>query len=230
MAEIAKTLDQGLELLRVVSDEGPGTVADLAERSGLNRTVVHRLVTTLERRRYVQRDDRGDVGLGPALIELGEQVRPNLRAAAAVPLKILAGAVHETAVLSIADGDEAVAIDQVEDLGHIIRVDYRPGLRHPLHRAAHGRAILAFRSETAPSDPGLVEIRRRGYALSHDELQAGAAGIASPIFDGQHNVIASIGIVAPVDRMPAERRAADAVVEAAAATSRQLGQTGLSRS
>ena len=47
-----------------VSDGGPGSVAEIAERSGLNRTVAHRLIATLEARGYLRRGPYGDFSLG----------------------------------------------------------------------------------------------------------------------------------------------------------------------
>ncbi len=228
MAEISKTLDQGLALLDEVAANGPGSVADLAERCGLNRTVAHRLITTFVQRGYLRRDHEGHVALGPALMALGERVEVTLRSAARIPLRVLGGKLKETAVITVAEDGEAVALDQFAHFGrHLLRVDYRPGFRHPLDRAAHGKAILAFRDDDGLG-PRLdaeerARIRRRGYAESHDELQQGAAGLAAPVFGPDGRVVASIGVVAPVDRMPERRMAARAVLEAAAATSRNLG-------
>ncbi len=226
MTEISKTLDQGLTLLDEVGANGAGTVADLAARCGLNRTVAHRLVNTLVGRGFLRRDENGQVALGPALMVLGEQVETSLRGAAQIPLRVLSGKLKETAVITVAEDGEAVALDQFAHM-HLLRVDYRPGFRHPLDQAAHGKAILAFRDDE-DSGPRLdpeerTRIRRRGYADSQGELQQGAAGLAAPVFGPDGRVVASIGIVAPADRMPDRRVAARAVLEAAAAVSRNLG-------
>ena len=235
MPEIAKTLDQGLMLLDDVAERGPGSVSDVAQRTGLNRTVAHRLISTLETRGYLRRDPDGLVTLGSTLLGMGERVETDLRGAARIPLQVLTATMRETAVLTVPDGDEAVAIDQ--DAGpaghHLVRVDYRPGMRHPLDKAAHGTAILAFRDESreASTLPGDEQrrIRERGYAVSHDELQLGASGIASPVFGRDGTVVASLGIVAPVERFPDESQAARAVLAAAADTSRALGYTKIRR-
>ncbi len=223
--EIAKTLDQGLMLLDAVAEHGPGTVADLADRSGLNRTVTHRLVATLEQRGFLRRSEDGRVALGPALLDLGDRVETDLRAATRIPLQVLSGRTRETAVVTVPDGVEAVAVEQNNGFYHMLRVDYRPGFRHPLDRAAHGKAILAFMADPPLALPAeeAEAIRRRGYAVSRDELQLGAAGLAAPVFARGSQVIASIGIVAPLDRIPPQRDAARAVLEAAAEASRNLG-------
>ncbi len=212
-------------LLDAVAEHGPGTVADLADRSGLNRTVTHRLVATLEQRGFLRRSDDGRVALGPALLDLGDHVETDLRAATRIPLRVLGARTKETSVVTVPDGTEAVAVEQNNGLYHMLRVDYRPGFRHPLDRAAHGKAILAFLADPPLELPAAeaATIRRRGYAVSRDELQLGAAGLAAPVFAHGSRVIASIGIVAPLDRIPPEREAARAVLEAAAEASRNLG-------
>ncbi len=212
-------------LLDAIAEHGPASIAELAGRTGLNRTVVHRLVATLDQRGFARRRDDGSVALGPSLLDLGDHVESDLRAVARIPLQVLAARTGETAVITVPDGAEAVAIDQANTLRHVIRVDYRPGFRHPLDRSAHGKAILAFMDEPPmPPDRGEAGvIRRRGFAVSRDELQAGAAGLAAPVFRRGGAVVASIGIVAPLDRMPGEETAARAVIEAAAETSRGLG-------
>ena len=48
-SETSQTLDRGLRVLRVLADSAEGlTVTELSHRLDVNRTVVHRLVSTLE--------------------------------------------------------------------------------------------------------------------------------------------------------------------------------------
>ncbi len=44
-------------------------------------------------------------------------------------------------------------------------------------------------------------IKQRGYSMTKGEWNPGALGVASPIFDHQENVIASIGVLGPEYRM-----------------------------
>lgn len=237
--ETAKTVDQALALLEGLADGGPGSAAELAARVGCNRTVAHRLLETLAGRGAVRRDGDGRWMLGLRLAELGGAVERDVRDAARGALEQLAAETGETALLAIPDGDEAVAVDQVV-AGHAVQVRYRPGFRHPLARGAHGLAILAFSDPAtvdrlaagAEDDPDdlrdrLAAVRRNRVALSHDELQLGAAGVAAPVLDGvAGRVAASVGVVAPLGRLPAGSGpvdAVDAVRRAAEAASAALG-------
>lgn len=226
--ETSKTVDRALILLRAVGEHAPASSADLARRTGLNRTVVHRLLATLEQHGFVRRSAHG-YGIGTAPLELADRVETSVRERARPVMRRLAHEFAETAVLSVVDGDEAVALDQVFGGRHMVQVRYRPGFRHSLAVGAHGRAILAFADESvtqtllaaAPEPAALRELlaltRERGWAFSHDELQLGASGLAVPLFDGRGRAIASVGIVAPVARFPDTACLAAATVAAVAA-------------
>lgn len=182
--ETSRTVDRALVLLRAVSEHAPASSAELARRTGLNRTVVHRLLTTFAAHGFVRRD-AGGYTLGTALVELGGRVQARLRERARPALESLAARFGETAVLTVPDGQDAVAIDQVLGGEHPLRVQYAPGFRHPLTMGAHGRAIMEGR-----------------WAVSHGELQLGASGLAAPVFDARGIAVASVGIVAPSNRFP----------------------------
>jgi IclR family KDG regulon transcriptional repressor len=222
--ETSQTVDRALVLLRTVGAHAPVTSSELARRTGYNRTVVHRMLATLHAHGFVRRAADG-YALGMALVELGGLVHAAVRERTRTALEVLAARFGETAVLSVPDGLDAVALDQVLGGEHMVRVQYAPGFRHPLHLAAHGRALLAF-ADPATVDRALADhaelrdelqaTRRRGWAVSHDELQLGASGLAAPLLDARGRAIASIGIVAPVNRFPDVGELAAATVEALA--------------
>jgi DNA-binding IclR family transcriptional regulator len=225
--ETSRTVDRALVLLRAVGEHGPAGSAELARHTGLNRTVVHRLLATLAARGFVQRDAEG-YALGTALVELGSRARADVRQRARPVLERLSAQFGETCVLTVADDVDAVAVDQVLGSEHLVRVEYAPGFRHPLAVGAHGRAVLAFadralvdRVMAACAEPSALEsalaaTRERGWAVSHDELQFGASGVAAPLLDEQGAAMASVGIVAPVTRFPDVDEVATATLAAIA--------------
>lgn len=200
-SEISQTLDRGLQLLEMVVEQPSGlAIGELADRLGVGRTVVYRLVATLERHALVHRDSEGRVRLGLGLLTLAQAAQPLLRQLAQPILRELADAVGATAHLTRAEGDEAVAVAVVEPRWTDYHVGYREGARHPLSRGASGRAILAGRHGV--TDP----------VSSTGELQVGAYGIAVPV-PGWQGVEISIGVVALA---PLEPNAEREVVNAAA--------------
>jgi DNA-binding IclR family transcriptional regulator len=231
--ETSKTVSQSLRLLLALGDGG-GSVAALSRRLDLHRTVTQRLLATLREHGFVQRTADGDYQLGMALVDLASRVDNPVRRAAQQPMLHLFEQVAETVALTVREGDEAVSADQLVVPGRLVRAEYPPGFRHPLDRAAAGRAILAFadpatvsRLVTAGSDgealaAGLAEIRRAGFAFTSNELSQGAAGLAAPVRDGTGYAVASVGIVAPSERFPAPERVAGLVTATAAEISRAL--------
>ena len=203
--ETSQTLDRGLRLLEILAARDQGqTVTDLAEALDVARPVVYRLLATLEDHGLVAVDGAGRYRLGFGLVPLGGRLLPALRAAAEPHLRLLADEVGATAHLTVADGDDGVAVAVVEPSATAYHVAYRTGSRHPLDRGAAGKAILGGRRSPA---------QRRRWYLTTGELQEGAVGLAAPLGHGQ--IEASVGVVA-LGRID-ERRIGPAVVNAAAA-------------
>ncbi|MFE6780036.1 IclR family transcriptional regulator [Streptomyces sp. NPDC057702] len=202
-AETSQTLDRGLRVLKLLADTDHGlTVTELSNKLGVNRTVVYRLLATLEQHALVRRDIGGRARVGLGVLRLGRQVHPLVREAAMPALRALAEDIGATAHLTLVDGAEALAVAVVEPTWTDYHVAYRAGFRHPLDRGAAGRAILAARG-------GLADL---GYALTHGELEAGASGAAAPLL-GVTGIEGSVGVVMLTDAVP--ERVGPRVVEAA---------------
>ncbi|MER5934176.1 IclR family transcriptional regulator [Streptomyces sp. NPDC002054] len=210
MPEISKTADQALALLLSIGEEGGATAAALADRLGMHRTVAHRLLATLEQRGFVGRRSDG-YELGLVLRHLAARVEPELLQVARVVMDELSATTGEATMLSLREGNDAVTAALVPGTRHLVRVALEPGFRHPLHVGAAGRAILAclddrIRRRVVDASPApavlreqLKEIRRLGYASSHDELQEGLCGIAAPVI-GESGLVASLSLTVPLTR------------------------------
>ncbi|MED7929408.1 helix-turn-helix domain-containing protein [Nonomuraea sp. LP-02] len=207
-AESVQTLERGLRLLRLLADGKAGrTPTELAGELQLSRPVVYRLLTALMAEGFVRRDAEGRVHLGFGVLVLAQAVQPLLRAAAVPTLRRLAEEVGATAHLTVAEGDDGLAVAVVEPSWTDMHVAYREGSRHPLTRGAAGQAILALREG------------RGDYFVSEGQLQEGARGVAAPV-TGLPWLEASVGVVT---FGPLDERAGARVVAAAAELSAALG-------
>ncbi|MBA3780570.1 helix-turn-helix domain-containing protein [Nocardioides sp. InS609-2] len=183
-AETSQTLDRGLRVLKVLAETQAGlTVTELASELAVNRTVVYRLVATLEQHGLVRRDSRSRLHVGLGVLHLASAVQPVLRDQAAPVLRQLAETLGCTAHLTVADGDEALALAVVEPSWTDFHVSYRVGARHPLTQGAAGKAILLGRDGDGSA-----------YVVTTGELQSGAHGLAAPV-RGVEGLEASVGIV-----------------------------------
>ncbi len=191
----SKTLDRGIRLLELLltPDAAAGlTITQLAAGLEVGRPVVYRLVATLEQHRLVVRRDGGRVRLGAGLTRLAAGVTPVISAEALPVLRRLADSCGATAHLTIAEGDQALALVVVEPSWTDVHVAYRSGARHPLTQGAAGRAILAGRD-------GRFEL-----VATDGELQSGAHGLALPLHRSSPHpatLDASVGVVSlePLD-------------------------------
>lgn len=214
----AQTLGRGLAVLSLIGDSPDGMrIAEIAEATGLNRSAIGRLLGALEASGYVVRRD-GLVTIGYRAARLAMHARSALIATAGPILEDLAAAANATAALSVGAGDEVECIQSVEPPGSLIHVAYRPGLRHPNHRGASGRAVMASLPGDAPN-PELARIRKAGFAESRGELQPGACGVAAPVYGTPSG--ASLAVVG-LDESVMSAATTGPLVEAAAALTRLL--------
>ncbi len=222
----SRTLSRGLALLTALGENNDGaTVSGLAEATGLDRAVLYRLLDTLTAEGFVTRDNETrKYRLGLAMLELGVRAAAGLevRRLAGPPLRALMEEVGETACLAVRDREDLVVVEVIEPPDRFVQVNYRIGFRHPLGTSAHGKALMAFLPDGA-RDPELQPVRQRGVAYTRDELEAGASGVAAPVFDHTGKAVAAVGIVAPSARLPEPEQVALRVLRAAREISERLG-------
>jgi IclR family acetate operon transcriptional repressor len=123
----------------------------------------------------------------------------------------------------------------------------RPHLRElvPCHCTAAGKALLAWReswreavleqplrSFTDRTTTGPESLRRelgrtvaRGYAIEDREYEPDTRGLGAPVFAATGEAVAALAVVAPTDRLPADRygQIGEVVTGAAGALSAELG-------
>lgn len=186
----SQTLSRGIRMLELLAEHGePISIAALSRALDLHRSIAYRILRTLEDHRLVIRDSAGLVQLGPRMAALARGVFHDLRSAALPELTELANELAMTAFLVVLDQDECVTLVSVEPRHAVAAVAQHPGTRHPLSAGAPGIAIQsrltpqqwAAHAPGAPLREEALEARRRGYALSHDEVIPGLRSVAAPL-------------------------------------------------
>lgn len=244
-------LVKAMALLEELAGEGEATPARLAELTGEPRSSVYRLLATLRELDYVEPGaGSGTVRLSLRMFALGSAVvaRYDVREAARPVLERLHEATGETVFLCVRRENMAVCIDRIAG-SRVVLLELGLGGSMPLHLGAAPRSILAFEpeaeweryvreaalesgTELAPHDPEalLAELRatrRRGYAISDEDVTPGIASIGAPVFDhsGRVRGSLSIGGVRQLILAP-PAGTATLVVEGAREVSRTLGHRG----
>jgi DNA-binding IclR family transcriptional regulator len=223
MTEI-QSLARGLKILNLLENTLDGvSVTELADALEVDKGSASRLVSTLARYGYVERDDvTRRYHLGPQVVLLSRSVltRLPLREAAKPFLRQLMERTGECAHLAVLAQGKALYIDQVESSA-TLRVNAAVGTMNPLHCTALGKVFLAFGEAELPTslerftpatihDPqalrqNLAEARSLGYTLDDEEFDPGVRCIAVPVFDFRGKVAGSIGISGPSSRVTRDR-------------------------
>lgn len=214
--EFVESLARGLAVVSALGAPQPLPITAVARRTGLPRATVRRSLITLEHLGYARAED-GLFRLTPRVLELGFTClsRLTLPQIALPHLAELTEQVHESASMSILDGDDIHYVARVPTV-RIMSVTITVGTRFPAYATSMGRVLLAglgeaerarylARADLAPITPGTVtspgelgrildEVSRQGHAMVNEELEAGLRSIAVPIRDGAGRVAAAVNV------------------------------------
>jgi DNA-binding IclR family transcriptional regulator len=223
-------------------------ISALAARLGLAKSTVHRLVSTLVEYGILEQNrDNGKYRPGLALFELGMLVRRKMDTAteASAAMMALRATTGETVQLAIFEGS-SVLYTRIFESQQGVRMSVQIGSRAPAHCTAVGKVLLAFQSaevirdvvaaglarltDNTMVDPKVLEselasVRARDYAIDDEESEVGLRCAAAPIRDHSGQVVAAIGVSAPVQRMSkkALHACVPSVTAAGEGISRRLG-------
>jgi len=229
MSESIRAVERALDVLMCFTSQTPElTMTQISELVGLNKSTVHRLLATLERKRFVERDpETGVYRLGIRLVQMAflTMEHNDLRRLAAPFLHSLCDQYHENVNLTVLDDTDVVYVDVIES-SQRVKLAASPGQRLPAFCTASGKAILAFVPEENVKSilergmarytqntilsqkaffENIEEARERGFALSEQEFEEGINAIAAPIFNSKSKPIASVSVAGPAYRLTRER-------------------------
>lgn len=228
-------------------------VSELARRTRMAKSTVHRLCMHLVDAGYLAKTDRRAFSLTLGVFELGSVALAPYSAGqdASRFLQQLSVLTGETSHLAILDGGDVVYVDKIETL-QSEKVPSRVGQRNPAHCTALGKVMLAWNPaacEQLPLVDGrlraftphtitspavlrqeLATVHATGVAYDHEERNLGIRCVAAPVRNHVGAVIAAISVCGPTGRMTEERltQVAHVVRQASAGLSRQLGWRGAS--
>ncbi|MHB1171210.1 MAG: IclR family transcriptional regulator [Lacisediminihabitans sp.] len=242
---------RALSVLKLLSGSSTGlTLSEIAEHLDLPVTTVHRVLGVLESERFVRRSrSNRRYFLGPAVRDL-TQANYFKQSPLVSPHNAVARASQEsgeTVFLAELSGTEVVCLALAESR-HPLRLFVRVGQSMPLHAAAAARTLLAWRDhesvrkligakplvaytvDTPTNADEVIEhlglIRERGYDLCESELDENVWAVSAPVRSSTDDVVASVTLAAPMQRMTSagdRAKAIDTVFRAAAAMAADLG-------
>jgi IclR family KDG regulon transcriptional repressor len=220
-------------------------MTEIAAKVGLHKSTAHRLLATLEDKRFIQRDpNTGLYRLGLRLLRLIHVTlnHDDLLQLAIHHLLRLSEAFEENVHLTVLDETSVVYVHIIESPRRV-KLAAALGQSLPAHATASGKAILAFLPESELLnilERGMQrytkntiysvetflkdkqEIVEQGYAVSEQEYESDINAIAAPVLDADSYPVASISIAGPAYRLTKEH-----ILEIAPnllATARELSQ------
>jgi IclR family KDG regulon transcriptional repressor len=224
-------------------------MSELARHVGLDRSTTYRILLSLERTGFVEKDEKaGTYSLGLAAFEIGNAYlsQMDLIQVSKPIMTDLAQKVQETVHLAVLSDTEIVYVDKC-DSPRTLGVMSKIGQRGPVYCTALGKTLLAFQPEdeqsriireirlipltprTITSRQKLVQelrgIRKQGYALDRREIEEDVECIGAPIRNHIGDVIAAISISGPRRKIhtPDEKHFVSLVMETAAFISSKMG-------
>jgi IclR family transcriptional regulator, KDG regulon repressor len=247
-----QSVERTLDIVEALSVNRTGIgVTELSKTLNLHKSTVHRLLTTLMVRKYVEQDsESGKYRLSVKLFELGNAVlsKLNMRAHALPFLRELRERCRETVQLSIVDQNEVLFIDVLES-PEKIGVKAQIGERAPLYCTASGKIWLAGlpderfyevtrgiemkpRTQKTVTDFEVLKeqirrIKEEGVARDQGEYDEEMRGVAAAVKNYRGRTIACISIAVPASRFNEEnfKEFGVAVKETADKVSYSVGYT-----
>lgn len=249
MQDGVRVVDRVFDIIELLSQaQSPLSLSEIVSQSGISKTTVFRLLQTLSKRHYVEKDRNNCYSIGLKLIECvsyhinGLELQTESKPVLAELRRDLNLTVH----LGILDRHEVIYIEKM-DLYPTTRLYTQVGYRSPAYCSSMGKCLLACLSgneldkalygcrfehftkntftNTADFKKYLKKVREQGYAVDDQEYVIGHRCVGAPVFDYRGDAIASISASGTIKEISDEElpHIAEEVKKAAAALSSKMG-------
>jgi IclR family KDG regulon transcriptional repressor len=222
-----QSIDRAFDIIELLSKEPRSiTMTEIGRRLNLHKSTVHRLLSSLRERGYIEQDsETGNYKLGLGFVELASLYLNNLelKTEASPFLNQLTKMTGQTSFLAIMDAQEIVYIDKVESYNSLRRYTII-GKRRPMHATSLGKAMLSGMADKEIEDlypdreltvltkktistfddlmAEVRQIRARGWAKDDQENEKGTRCVGAPIFDYRDRVIAAVSLAWDINTHP----------------------------
>lgn len=238
-----------IALLKLVAESGTFTLSQLAAKSSLPASSVHRLLQPLLQAGLVERTDGQAYCAGSEFLRIASLVVRNAdvgKLARPILYRLWVDWEETCSLCVYKPATHLAVVVETIQTQHPLRFVIDPFAELSLTWGSLGRAILAnlppAEATAAMERPGLgplsglpqgapeemvdviTQARAQGFAHYRNET-VDAAGVAAPVYRGDGGVLGSLGITAPARRLPPDLvpAMAEAVMKAANELSELLG-------
>ncbi|MDL2264312.1 IclR family transcriptional regulator [Synergistaceae bacterium OttesenSCG-928-I11] len=230
MPDAVQVLDRALDIIEYLSAERqPRGPTDIAAATDLNKTTVYRLLSSLQQRGYIEKNEtNGTYRIGVKLVEVASNHINNLelQTEARPYLYEMQSELGLIVHLGILDKHEVVYVEKM-DINPNLRRYAQIGARVPAQCSSLGKCLLSglssdelahamrdcrFPKYTDRTITSLHELKRylqkvrqQGWAIDDEEYTSGQRCIGAPIYDYRGDIIAAISASGPTSLLTDER-------------------------
>lgn len=220
-----QTLHRSIQILRAFSlDNKMLTLTDLHNRTGLSKSSLQRILSTLVFEGLLQKNEETKkYQLGLELLFLGNLVEKNssLLSIAQPIMEEIQMKTGESVSLNVVEDNKRKCIGYIKSKHELQTLTF-VGQESPLYAGASAKVLLAhFSGETLEKFVDetdlekltektivmkdslfseIMKIREQGYAISFGERLKGAVSISAPIFNPFNEILAGLSLVVPSPR------------------------------
>jgi IclR family transcriptional regulator, acetate operon repressor len=242
-----QSIERAFAILRVLA-RGPVGVTEIAERTGLPKSTVSRILAALESEGAVEQPEAGGgYAIGTALATLGGAASPtaSLRSIVRPFIEALATQTGGSAGFTMIDGREVYWVDNVDDGDELVTLADQTGQSFPLHTVPTGLALLSrfdpdalseylARPLEALHDHTVIDVDElramlasfgNGTVVSLERVDAGINAFAAPFRGPDGDWVGALYVQGPSFRFPGDENvqlAESLVSEAATELSQRL--------
>lgn len=248
-----QSLDRAFNILEIISEHQSGiSLTDLSERSGLHKSTVFRLASSLMENGYIEQTANSLYKITYKMYEIGSRVYENLSIieAARDSLEKLVKEVGEVGHLVIRNDTKIIYIDKINSGRNSAIMGSSIGSTAPMYCTSVGKAMLfnakekeiknlwekskiVGRTESTITDvEDFIEdikiSKERGYSIDNEENELGIRCIGAPIYNSTNNICGALSISGPISRINSEtlESYAQPLIEATQEISRKMGYLG----
>jgi IclR family transcriptional regulator, KDG regulon repressor len=220
MQNTVQSIERVFDILELLSHESKGlSLTEIGRRLDLHKSTVHRLLTVLKNRGYIEKDvESGWYRLGPGFVELSSLFLNSveLKTEAEPLLRQLSRITGQTVFLATLQNREVVYLDKVEQYNSLRKYSII-GQRRPLFCTSLGKAMIMYKPleevqallqgvefqqftpNTLPDFEALLKdlalSSARGWAVDDEEYEPNVRCIGAPIRDYRETVVAAVSAV-----------------------------------
>jgi len=225
MSDNVRVADRVFDIIeQLAQSDSPMGLTEIAKGTGMSKSTVHRLLSTMYSRHYVEKNPDNTYTIGHKMIEtVSYHINGLELLTESKPfLSNLRIELNLTAHLGILDGAEVIYVEKM-DLYPDPRLYTQIGLRSPAYCSSIGKCLLsclsgneldealyscAFEKFTMNTithvgefKKHLAGVRNQGWAMDNEEYKLGHRCVGAPIFDYRGDSIAAIGVSGSVNHL-----------------------------